>query len=62
MSEAELHLLKQRMWAGRLNKVRRGEFVFALPSGYLRRPDGQVIFDPDEQVQAVIRLIFTKFA
>jgi DNA invertase Pin-like site-specific DNA recombinase len=62
MSEAELHLLKQRMWAGRLNKVRRGEFVFALPSGYLRRPDGRVVFDPDEQVQAVIRLIFAKFA
>ena len=62
MSEAELHLLKQRMWAGRLNKVRRGELVFALPSGYVRRPDGQVTFDPDEQVQAVIRLIFTKFA
>jgi len=37
ISEAELHLLKQRMWAGRLNKVRRGEFVFALPSGYVRR-------------------------
>lgn len=62
MSEAELHLLKQRMWAGRLNKVRRGELVFALPSGYLRRPDGQVVFDPDEQVQSVIRLIFAKFA
>lgn len=60
--EAELHLLKQRMWAGRLNKVRCGKFCFALPAGYLRRTDGQVVFDPDEQAQTVIRLIFAKFS
>ncbi|MGY3205168.1 recombinase family protein [Streptomyces sp. TE5632] len=28
MSEAELHLIKQRMWSGRLNKARRGELAF----------------------------------
>ncbi len=61
MSEAELHLIKQRMWSGRLNKARRGELAFALPSGYVRRPSGEVAFDPDEQVQAVIRLIFAQF-
>lgn len=59
MSEAELHLIKQRMWSGRLNKARRGELAFPLPSGYVRRPSGEVAFDPDEQVQTVIRLIFT---
>src|SRR5260370_34004953 len=62
MSEAELHLLKQRMWAGRLNKDRRGELAFALPAGLVRRPGGEVVFDPDEQVQAVIRLVFAKFS
>ncbi|WP_369228613.1 recombinase family protein (plasmid) [Streptomyces sp. R39] len=61
MSEAELHLIKQRMWSGRLNKARRGELAFPLPSGYVRRPSGEVAFDPDEQVQTVIRLIFTQF-
>ncbi len=61
MSEAELHLIRQRMWAGRLNKARRGELAFPLPSGYVRRPSGEVAFDPDEQVQSVIRLIFAKF-
>jgi DNA invertase Pin-like site-specific DNA recombinase len=61
MSEAELHLIKQRMWSGRLNKARRGELAFALPSGYVRRPSGQVALDPDEQVQTVIRLIFAQF-
>ncbi|MFF3879375.1 recombinase family protein [Streptomyces sp. NPDC001978] len=61
ISEAELHLLKQRMWNGRINKARRGELTFPLPAGYVRRPSGEVVFDPDEQVQTVIRLIFAQF-
>lgn len=60
MSEAELHILKARMHQGKLNKARRGELAFALPMGYLRRPSGEVTFDPDEQVQHVVRLIFRK--
>ncbi|MEM9092193.1 MAG: recombinase family protein [Cyanobacteria bacterium P01_F01_bin.53] len=61
MSEAELHLIKQRMMQGRLSKARRGELSFALPSGYVRHPSGEVTFDPDEQAQRVIRLMFRKF-
>ncbi|GAA3521768.1 DNA invertase Pin-like site-specific DNA recombinase [Streptosporangium album] len=61
MSEAELHLIKQRMQAGRVNKARRGELAIALPLGYWRRPSGEVVLDPDEQVQAVVRLIFAMF-
>jgi DNA invertase Pin-like site-specific DNA recombinase len=61
MSEAELHILKQRMMQGKLNKARRGELVTQLPIGYVRRINGEVGFDPDEQVQAVVRLVFQKF-
>jgi DNA invertase Pin-like site-specific DNA recombinase len=61
MSEAELHILKQRMHQGKLNKARRGELTFPVPTGYLRRPSGEVVFDPDEQVQQVVRLVFKKF-
>jgi DNA invertase Pin-like site-specific DNA recombinase len=61
LSEAELHVLKQRLHEGRLNKARRGELRFALPIGYVWGPDGQIQFDPDEQVQAVVRLVFRKF-
>jgi DNA invertase Pin-like site-specific DNA recombinase len=61
MSEAELHVLKQRLHQGKLGKARRGELTFALPIGYVRRPSGQVAFDPDEQVQQVVRLVFRKF-
>jgi len=32
-----------------------------LPAGYVRRPCGEVALDPDEQVQAVIRLVFRLF-
>jgi DNA invertase Pin-like site-specific DNA recombinase len=62
MSEAELHLLKQRMQAGRLAKARRGELAIGLPTGYVRRASGEAVLDPDEQVQTVVRLIFAKFA
>lgn len=61
LSEAELHMIKQRMYQGLLNKARRGDLHLPLPTGYVRRPSGEVILDPDEQVQHVIRLIFRKF-
>ena len=61
MSEAELHLLKQRLYQGCLSKARRGALTFALPSGYVWDADGAIQFDPDEQVQAVMRLLFTLF-
>lgn len=62
MSEAELHLIKQRMYAGKVAKARRGELAITLPAGYWRRPSGDVVLDPDEQVQTVVRLVFAKFA
>lgn len=61
ISEAELHLIKQRMWSGRLAKARRGQLAVPLPAGFVRRPSGQVALDPDEQVQAVVRLVFDLF-
>ena len=61
ISEAELYLIKQRMWGGRIAKARRGELGIEVPIGYLRRPSGEVVIDPDEQVQAVVRLVFAKF-
>jgi DNA invertase Pin-like site-specific DNA recombinase len=61
ISEAELHLIKQRMWAGRLAKAQRGELAVPLPIGFVRRPLGEVVLDPDEQVQAVVHLVFELF-
>jgi DNA invertase Pin-like site-specific DNA recombinase len=61
MSEAELHLLKQRLYQGCLSKARRGALTFALPIGYVWDADGSIQFDPDEQVQAVVQLLFAQF-
>jgi DNA invertase Pin-like site-specific DNA recombinase len=62
MSEAELHLLHQRLDAGRMNQVKRGAYRQRLPTGYIRLPDETVVKDPDDQVRHVIELVFVKFA
>ena len=61
LSEAELHILKQRLHQGRLNKARRGELHLRLPTGYVYSPSGDIVKDPDAEVQQVMRLIFQKF-
>jgi DNA invertase Pin-like site-specific DNA recombinase len=61
MSEAELHSIRQRMNAGRLNQVSRGEFRQRLPIGFVRLPDMTVAKDPDDQVRHILDLVFAKF-
>lgn len=61
MSEAELHLLRGRLDAGRMRQVERGTYRQWLPTGLCRLPDGQVIKDPDVRVQEGIELIFDRF-
>jgi DNA invertase Pin-like site-specific DNA recombinase len=62
MSEAELHMMRQRLDAGRLSKVERGDYVQHLPTGLVRTADGRVELDPDEQVRRCIALVFSTFA
>src|SRR6516165_9832302 len=61
MSEAELHLLRNRMHDGLLNKARKGEVYSHPPIGYVKGPTGGFALDPDEQAQAVVRLLFEQF-
>lgn len=61
ISEAELHLIRQRSWNGQVNKARRGQLNNHPPVGYVRGVDGELELDPDEGVQAVVRLLFAKF-
>jgi DNA invertase Pin-like site-specific DNA recombinase len=61
MSEAELHILRSRMYHGLLNKAKRGEVFNHAPLGYIKLPSGEFALDPDQQVQSVIRLIFDEF-
>ncbi len=60
MSEAELHVLRSRLDAGKKNKAKRGDHFGEAPLGYVRTDDG-VELEPDSQAQGVVRLLFEKF-
>jgi DNA invertase Pin-like site-specific DNA recombinase len=61
MSEAELHVMRARLRGGLLNKARRGDLKLPLPIGLVYNPEGQVVLDPDQQVQQSLRLFFATF-
>jgi DNA invertase Pin-like site-specific DNA recombinase len=61
LSEAELWSIRSRLQGGRWNKARKGELACGLPVGYVREPDGRVVREPDQQVQATVRMIFEQF-
>jgi len=61
MSEAELHVMQARMRGGLLSKAQRGELQLPLPVGFLYDTQGQVILDPDQQVQKTIRILLQSF-
>jgi DNA invertase Pin-like site-specific DNA recombinase len=61
INEAELHMMRVRMYEGMLNKARRGEAYGHPPIGYVKCPTGGFAIDPDEQVQSVVRLLFEQF-
>jgi DNA invertase Pin-like site-specific DNA recombinase len=61
MSEAELHWLRNRLLGGKLEKARQGKLRFRLPAGFAYDSTGQVILDPDEEVQQAMHLVFDLF-
>jgi DNA invertase Pin-like site-specific DNA recombinase len=61
MSEAELHWLRSRLLGGKLEKAQQGELRFRPPVGLVFDPAGQVVLDPDEEVQQAVRLVFALF-
>jgi DNA invertase Pin-like site-specific DNA recombinase len=61
MSEAEIHLFKLRLEAGRLRRVEQGTYRQALPTGLVRLEDGRAVKDPDVRVRRAIELAFERF-
>ncbi|MCP5024347.1 MAG: recombinase family protein [bacterium] len=61
MSEVELHVLRSRLRGGILNKARRGELRYKLPIGLVYDAADRVVLDPDMQVWASLRALFTAF-
>ncbi len=60
MSEAELHILRGRLDAGKRNKARRGEYYTLAPTGYLRTDDG-IVLEPDDQARDIVQSVLDKF-
>ena len=60
MSEAELHQIKVRLHQGERQKAGRGELRMPLPAGLIHNRDGSITFNPDEEVQERLRLVFAK--
>ena len=61
MSEAELHVMKQRLVEAVLARARRGELRRRLPAGYEWDEAGRIQKTADEQEQAAIELVFRRF-
>jgi DNA invertase Pin-like site-specific DNA recombinase len=61
ISEVELHWIQERLRGARHSKARRGDLRLRLPAGYVYGRDGRVELDPDQAVQAALRVIFAQF-
>jgi DNA invertase Pin-like site-specific DNA recombinase len=61
MSEAELHQIRMRLHQGERQKAARGELRLPQPAGLAYDRAGAIILNPDEEVQARLRLVFAKF-
>lgn len=61
LSEFELHTIRSRLNAGLLNKAERGDLGLSLPIGLVRQANGQVVKDPNQEIQDRISLVFETF-
>ena len=61
MSEAELHWLRSRLLGGKLAKAELGQLRFRPPTGYVYDAVKHLVFDPDEEIQHAVRLLFECF-
>jgi DNA invertase Pin-like site-specific DNA recombinase len=60
-SEAQWYSLRTQLGAAKLNKAKRGQLHTRLPVGLVRLGEERIAFHPDQQVQSVIRLVFSEF-
>ena len=61
MSEAELHQIQVRLHQGERQKAARGELRMPLPAGLARDSAGTIVLNPDQEVEARLRLVFAEF-
>jgi DNA invertase Pin-like site-specific DNA recombinase len=62
MGEMELHVMAQRLQANKRAAAERGELRTPLPVGLVHDDAGDVVIDPDAEVQAAVRDVLAAFA
>ena len=62
MGEMELHVMAQRLQANKRAAAGRGELRTPLPVGYVHDDAGDIVTDPDAEVQAAVADVFAAFA
>jgi excisionase family DNA binding protein len=62
IGEVELHVMAQRLQASKRAAAERGELRTPLPVGYVHDEAGEIVIDPDAEVQAAVRDLFAAFA
>jgi excisionase family DNA binding protein len=63
ISEAELHMIRQRLDGGIRHKAKRGEVRRGLPVGLVwGEQDGEILMDPDEAVRGALTRTFRRFS
>jgi DNA invertase Pin-like site-specific DNA recombinase len=60
-SEAELHYLAGRLQGAKRAAAERGELRFPLPVGFIYDDEGNIVIDPDGEVQAAVADVFSAF-
>jgi DNA invertase Pin-like site-specific DNA recombinase len=61
LGEVELHVMAQRLHAAKKAAAERGELRTPLPVGLVAGEAGEIVIDPDAEVQAAIRDVFAAF-
>lgn len=61
IGEVELHVMAQRLQASKRAAAERGELRTPLPVGYVHDETGEIVIDPDAEVQAAIGDLFAAF-
>ncbi len=62
IGEVELHVMAGRLQEAKRAAAARGELRTPLPVGYVHDEAGEVVIDPDAEVQAAVADVFTAFA
>ncbi len=59
--QSGVHTIRARLTAGLINKAERGELALQLPIGLVRNQLGQVVKEPNREIQDRLDLVFPTF-